>query len=124
MAEILIVTDGPNMVAGVLTRCGYDVTVVPAGQTLLSALRTLTPDLILLDLHTSCPSDQQLSRIIRRLKHYSPVLVLSVLANKDYIHVALEAGADDYLIKPIDDQILTSIIRYLIINGPSHERIL
>jgi DNA-binding response OmpR family regulator len=124
MAEILIVTDGPNIVAGVLTRCGYDVTVVPAGKTLLSALRTLTPDLILLDLHTSCPSDQQLSRIIRRLKHYSPVLVLSVLANKDYIHVALEAGADDYLIKPIDDQILTSIIRYLIINGPSHERIL
>jgi two-component system, OmpR family, KDP operon response regulator KdpE len=99
---VLLVDDEPKIRR--FLRAGFemkDFTVLEA-ENAAAALRTAastSPDLIILDL--SLPDLHGLE-VVERLRSSSsvPIIVLSVSASKDEMVRLLEAGADDYLVKP------------------------
>lgn len=101
---ILVVEDTEllrRMYADKLQQDGYRVLVASDGLEALSALRTETPDLILLDLIMPKMSGLEVLELVKRdprLKDI-PVLILSNLGQDDDIHRGISMGAIDYLIK-------------------------
>jgi DNA-binding response OmpR family regulator len=87
-----------------LTDEGYDVTVVPNGLRLLSALQVDKPDLIVLDVMMSWIDGFELCRAIKRNADYSkiPVMFISAKNTTADIQHGLECGAVDYVTKPFD----------------------
>jgi two-component system response regulator MprA len=110
--HILAIEDDPQ-IADLLRRGlmyeGYSVTIAPDGEAGLTAARDRPPDLILLDL--MLPGIDGLT-VCRRLRAASDVPIL-ILTAKDAIPdrvVGLDAGADDYLVKPFSfDELLARI---------------
>jgi two-component system, OmpR family, KDP operon response regulator KdpE len=80
------------------------------GHAALAAAATLRPDIILLDLGLP---DLDGVEVIRRIREWSqvPIIVLSVRDGEDNKVEALDAGADDYLIKPFSVAELQARIR-------------
>ena len=80
------------------------------GHGALSAAAALRPDIILLDLGLP---DMDGVEVIRRIREWSqvPIIVLSVRDGEDHKVAALDAGADDYLIKPFSVAELQARIR-------------
>jgi two-component system, OmpR family, KDP operon response regulator KdpE len=80
------------------------------GHGALSAATALRPDIILLDLGLP---DMDGVEVIRRIREWSqvPIIVLSVRDGEDQKVKALDAGADDYLIKPFSVAELQARIR-------------
>ncbi len=119
MAVILVVDDSPtvsSMVEGILSRHGYAVRVAGDGLVALSALRIFSPDLVLLDIRLPHVDGFQLCLVIRRIAKYAtlPIVMLSALSDKADIQHATLAGADDYLVKPVDeDKLVKTIERHL-----------
>ena len=101
-----------------LTDEGYDVTVVPNGLRLLSALQVDRPDLIVLDVMMSWIDGFELCRAIKRNADYSkiPVMFISAKSSNADIQHGLECGAVDYVTKPFDLSTLLGKIESII--GP------
>jgi CheY-like chemotaxis protein len=84
-----------------LTRDGYDVAVANGGSAGLEAVRTTTPDVIVLDLRMQPVSGLEVLDALRASPATSdlPVLVVSVL---EMAEEALKSGADAFLLKPFE----------------------
>jgi DNA-binding response OmpR family regulator len=89
---------------GALVDEGYDVTVVPNGLRLLSALQVDRPDLIVLDVMMSWIDGFELCRAIKRNQDYQriPVIFISAKNSAEDIAHGLSCGAADYVTKPFD----------------------
>ena len=79
----------------------------------LEPIRSLNPDVIVLDLYMPDKDGWQICRDIRAFSN-SPILILSVLNNPDAVAKALDEGADDYLIKPVPSGVLIAHLKNLI----------
>lgn len=113
---ILVVDDHkPNrdMLARRLAREGYGVVIAEGGAQALALLSTQTIDLVLLDLMMPEMSGIEVLEILRRDQAYLHLPVLMVSANTDspQMVAALDRGANDYLTKPIDFEVLLAKIR-------------
>ena len=80
----------------------YDVELVPDGQAAMDAVRRDRPDLVVADVMMPGLDGYQLVEEIRREPTTSgvPVLLLSARAGDTETSTGLDAGADDYLVKP------------------------
>jgi two-component system, OmpR family, response regulator MprA len=113
MAERILVIEDDPQIADLLRRGliyeGYAVEVVADGESGLSAARDRPPDMVLLDL--MLPGIDGLT-VCRRLRAANDVPIL-ILTAKDAVPdrvAGLDAGADDYVIKPFDfDEILARV---------------
>jgi two-component system KDP operon response regulator KdpE len=78
---------------------GYAIQTAPNGETALDMLARDRFDLVILDLGLPGMDGQE---VIRRLRTWSdlPIIVLTVRESQDQKVAALDAGADDYVIKP------------------------
>lgn len=78
---------------------GYEVALAPDGRLGLAAAAAQNPDLIILDL--GLPDIDGLE-VVRRLREWTeiPIIVLSARGRDHDKIAALDAGADDYLVKP------------------------
>jgi CheY-like chemotaxis protein len=107
MAKILLVEDNAmnlGMLQRRLERRGFAIVTAVDGNEAIEKVRTETPDLILMDL--SLP-DLDGWEATRRLKadlktRPIPIIALTAHAMSGDKESALEAGADDYITKPID----------------------
>ena len=102
--RVLVADDNADM-RQYLTRLlaeHYDVTAVPDGQAALDAIRRQRPDLLLSDIMMPNLDGFGLLRILRSDPHTNtvPVIFLSARAGEESRVDGLDAGADDYLIKP------------------------
>ena len=70
------------------------------------------PDMVLMDVMMPCMDGLEATRLIKHLcgERWVPVIMVTSLYSSDDIVSGLEAGADDYLVKPVDFQILQSKI--------------
>lgn len=103
MAELLVVEDEEKigqLLVSALVANGYSVTWRRAGAGALSAARTRSFDLVLLDLGLPDLDGIEVCRTLRRQQPGCIVVVLTARRDEMDVIEGLEAGADDYLTKP------------------------
>jgi len=112
-AKILIVDDAQQVrrvLRTSLSAEGYTIYEAGSGEEALESIRESTPDAILLDVNMPGISGLEICREIRRTLDV-PILMLTVRnAERDKV-LALDAGADDYVVKPFGMQELLARIR-------------
>ena len=119
MAHILVVEDEHHLAEGLrfnLEADSHDVTVVGDGET---ALRRLTErpghfDAVILDIMLPGRDGFDVAGELRRSGDFVPILMLTARGRADDILRGFESGADDYLPKPFDLQILLARVRGLL----------
>jgi two-component system response regulator MprA len=100
-----------------LTLSGYEVRTVETGSDALSEIASRAPDAIVLDIGLPDIDGLDVCRLLRREGNRVPVLMLTARdAVSDRID-GLDAGADDYLIKPFDVDELRARLRALLRRG-------
>lgn len=101
--KVLLVEDEPN-VAGVinrgLTENGYSVSVAPDGNLGCQMALNYEFDVIILDIMLPGISGMEICRQLRQARINSPILFLTALGTTENIVAGLDAGGDDYLVKP------------------------
>lgn len=105
--HILAVDDDPEVLGTlqrVLQRENFDVKAVNSGKKALAYLETAQPDLVILDI--IMPEMDGIA-VCRQMRHDSrftslPVLFLTAKGSTDDIVDGLDAGADDYVVKPFE----------------------
>ena len=117
--KVLIVDDvavNRLMVNKMLGTFGMEVMEANNGLEALEALRTFKADVILLDLMMPVMDGFEMLRILRAnpLTTHIPVIVLSALNTNDDIVAAYNAGANDFVTKPILFEKLVSSVNVLL----------
>ena len=114
-AHILIVEDEAlirRIYQDVLENDGYRVSLAGSGEEALAYLQLITPDLILLDLGLPGIDGHELTRRVKadHTKPFTPVLILSAQGDLATSVASLDAGADDFLVKPVAvDELLARV---------------
>jgi two-component system KDP operon response regulator KdpE len=112
-ATILVVDDEPQIrrvMLTTLTSHGYSVVEAGSGEEALEKLRTERPDLILLDVNMPGISGLDTCAEIRASSDV-PIIMLTIRNSERDKVQALDAGADDYVVKPFGVQELMARIR-------------
>lgn len=92
-----------------LKQLGHSVEMAESGERALALYPQFEPDLILLDVTMPDMDGFEVSRKIRqRYPDWVPIIFLSGHDEPTMIATAIEAGGDDYLIKPVDKIVLNS----------------
>ena len=116
-ATALVVDDDPELRAA-LTRAlrldGYDVTAVSNGLKALETIPELRPDVIVLDLMMPYVGGLEVCRRLRAKGDRTPILVLTARDEVGDRVEGLDAGADDYLVKPFALDELRARLRALL----------
>lgn len=116
LIKILFVEDDPElaeMIAGVLTAQGYSVMHRTSGEEIITQVTAYGPDLIMLDVMLPSVSGFTLCRRLR-VDYAGPILFLTGRsADRDQVQ-GLRAGGDDYLVKPVNPEVLTARIEALL----------
>ena len=102
-----------NLIEFVFCRVGCQVYTALNGTTALRQFDVHQPDLIILDLIMPQMDGWEVCRRIRELSNV-PLIMLSALGQRDQIVRGLDSGADDYLVKPFDIDILLARARALL----------
>jgi two-component system, cell cycle response regulator len=118
-ARVLVVDDVPanlKILEAKLTAEYFDVLMAPNGKTALDLALREQPDIILLDV--MMPEMDGLE-VCRRLKKeartvHIPVVMVTALSDTEDRVNGLDAGADDFLTKPVNDLILLSRVKSLV----------
>ena len=112
-ATILVVDDEPQIrrvLRSTLTSQGYVIIDAKTGEEGLESVRKNKPDLVLLDVNMPGMGGIEACREIRRSSD-APIIMLTVRnAERDKV-LALDAGADDYVVKPFGIEELLARIR-------------
>jgi len=117
--QILIVDDEPvwlKVLSQMLQTKGYTVRQAASGADALQTLKSYEPDLILLDVRMPDMNGFDLLDHIKQLPKISakPVVFVSAMDDFHAKKVAKELGAADYLLKPIDEKEVSSVLaKYL-----------
>ena len=112
-AKILIVDDAQQVrrvLRTTLSSEGYTIYEAGTGEEALDSIRSSTPDAILLDVNMPGMGGLEACREIRRTLDV-PILMLTVRNSEHDKVMALDAGADDYVVKPFGMQELLARIR-------------
>lgn len=112
-ATILVVDDEPQIrrvMRSTLSVHGYVITEATTGEDAIESVRKNHPDLVLLDVNMPGMGGIEACREIRRSSD-APIIMLTVRnAERDKV-AALDAGADDYVVKPFGIEELLARIR-------------
>ena len=118
MAKIILVEDEINIASFIergLREFGHEVSVVYDGNAGWELLQNESFDLLILDFIMPGMNGLELCRMYRqRFGYHSPVVMLTALGTTDDIVKGLDAGADDYLVKPFSFQELEARIKALL----------
>ncbi|SNR37465.1 response regulator transcription factor [Flavobacterium sp. ov086] len=101
--KLLIVEDEPNLLS--ILRKGFaennnEVSVALDGKTALEMIHNYDFDVVILDVMLPDINGIEICRRLRAAKNFVPVLLLTALGTSENIVTGLNAGADDYLVKP------------------------
>jgi CheY-like chemotaxis protein len=94
-----------DSIAAILDMSGYEVLYVNDGTSVMQAVKAL-PDLILLDIQMPGHDGQAVCRQLKRQASTKDIPVIIVSASMDVRSKAEQVGADDYLEKPFEMEVL------------------
>lgn len=106
--KVLVVDDEPMMcrlIGSIFGDVGAFVASANSGEEGLLKFHELQPDLVILDILMPSPDGWEVCRQIRQFSDV-PIIMLTVLNRSEEIVRALDAGADDYMVKPFDRKVL------------------
>jgi DNA-binding response OmpR family regulator len=106
-AKILIVDDEPSMLKMLglsLEKEGYEISAAQDGQQALARVETSRPDLMILDVMMPGMDGLELCRRLRERAETAtvPIILLSAKGQVPDKVAGLQAGADEYVVKPVD----------------------
>lgn len=127
--KVLVVDDDrvvADLVAFTVRRAGYEAILASDAASTLRRWREDQPDLIILDINL--PGTAQLKdgfAICQHIRHESdvPIILLTVRGEENDIVRGLEAGADDYVLKPFSPRQLVARVQAVMRRGRSIENI-
>jgi len=126
-AAILVVDDDPpirRMLDRTLAAEGYRIETAGDGGEALAAVERSTPDLVVLDVAMPGLDGLAVCRRIRGKGLSTPVLLLTARDEVGERVAGLDAGADDYLVKPFATEELLARVRALLRRGHAPEELL
>jgi DNA-binding response OmpR family regulator len=114
--EVLLIDDDTDlaiMLRTLLRGQDFQIRALLTGSEGIEAARSAPPDVIILDL---LMPEMDGWEVCERIRGFSdvPILILSALGAPGSVARALDAGADDYLIKPVHASLLASRLRTLV----------
>ncbi|MEX0787260.1 MAG: response regulator [Anaerolineales bacterium] len=114
--QVLLIDDDPDlslMLRTLLRGQDFRIDAVFTGAEGIDAARSTSPDVVILDL---LMPEMDGWEVCQRIREFSdvPILILSALGAPGSVARALDAGADDYLIKPVHASLLASRLRALV----------
>jgi DNA-binding response OmpR family regulator len=114
--KILVIDDDPAMtelLRILLEPTSAEILTANSGAEGVETARQHQPDIAILDLMMPKMNGWEVCKAIREFSSM-PLLVLSAMDNPGMVATALDAGADDYLIKPAPNNVLIAHINNLI----------
>ena len=119
MTKILLVDDDPGaltLFTIMLQKGGFEVLTATDADSTLEMLKTLTPDLFILDIAMPGMDGVELLRAIRSQPETQdkPVVMLTARGDIKTVNDAIKSGADAYIVKPIIAEDLLNKVRDLL----------
>lgn len=117
--------DNFDVLETLLMREGYDLRYAPNGKTALTCLENSPPDAVLLDVMMP---EMDGIEVCRRIKaspvwNHLPVIMVTALTAKEDLARCLDAGADDFISKPVNAQELRARIRSMLRIKQQHDNL-
>ena len=114
--RVLIVDDDEDLTRWYQTAfsaAGMNTAVLSDPMAVMAPLVEFRPELLLLDLHMPGASGLDITLALRQEEAYSrlPIMIVSHDGDPERQLQCLDAGADDYLVKPVSDDFLTRLVR-------------
>jgi DNA-binding response OmpR family regulator len=113
VVAVLLVEDDPSARVGLelaLSHLGHSVTSRATGEEGLEHVRARPPEIAILDVMLPGIDGIEVCRRIRRA-HTLPVILLTARGEDLDVVLGLEAGADDYVVKPVEPRVLDARMR-------------
>lgn len=123
--QVLLVDDDPDlslMLRTLLRGQDFRIDAVYTGVEGIDSVKSQTPDVVILDLLMPEMDGWEVCQQIRDFSDV-PILILSALGAPGSVARALDAGADDYLIKPVHASLLASRLRTLVRRRTAKENV-
>jgi len=114
--RVLAIDDDPattELLGLLLGTHGFEVLTSNNGRRGVELIRQQQPDVVILDLMMPDMDGWQVCRAVRAFSQV-PILILSALDHPGQVASALDAGADDYLVKPVPSGVLVAHLLNLI----------
>ena len=113
--QVLVVDDDANnleLLSRIVARSGYDVITADCGSSAIAQIVSKAPDLVLLDWMMPDLSGIDVLRAIRQGydENALPVIMCTALAETEYVSSALKEGANEFLTKPVNPDVLSARI--------------
>jgi len=125
--RVLVAEDDQRLresLARVLTFEGYDVALAADGAAALNLIEASEPDVVVLDVMMPNVDGLEVCRTMRARGNHTPVLMLTARHEVSDRVAGLDAGADDYLVKPyaLDELLarLRALLRRTSVTGDEH----
>ena len=120
--HVLVIDDNKlilTILSDILATAGYKVSTAEDGVYCNDIIYgDLPPDLILMDIHLPFMSGNKKVRIMKRRPTGSdiPIILISSMGENELKAKAADCGADGYLVKPINDQLLLTTVAQILSN--------
>jgi class 3 adenylate cyclase/CheY-like chemotaxis protein len=126
--RILIVDDNETNRDILMTRLnlhGYDLIQAADGEECIAATKTSSPDLILLDVMMPKMDGIEATKRIKGDPSlpFTPIILVTAKADTKDVVAGLEAGADEYLTKPVDQTSLVARVKSMLRAKELHDRV-
>ena len=126
--NILIVDDellNRKLLSGILTSKPYDLTIAASGREALAKINEQLPDIILLDIMMPDMDGYEVTKLLKNNPETRDIPIILITALTDYQSKikGLEAGADEFLNKPVQAEELLTRIQSLLRMKEYHDRL-
>lgn len=114
MAQLLVVEDDRAIrltLEKLFTREGYVVATTAHGQGAIEALRAGGSDVVLLDLGLPQGDGFEVLAAVQSIRNSPPIIVITAREDMQSIVRAIQLGAYDYLVKPLESERLKLVVR-------------
>jgi DNA-binding response OmpR family regulator len=122
--KILVIDDDiaiTELMSMLLKTHGFDVITTNSGADGIKFARESNPNVVLLDLMMPEVDGWQVAKSIRSFSNV-PILILSAINDPRMVASVLDAGADDFLVKPVPSGVLVAHIRKMVRRTGSLDR--
>lgn len=123
--KILVIDDDlaiTELMSMLLKTHGFDVITTNSGAEGIRLVEQKKPNVVLLDLMMPDIDGWQVSKAVRGFSNV-PILILSAINDPSMVASVLDAGADDFLVKPVPSSVLVAHIRKMVRQTGSLEKV-